>query len=213
MDLRVATCVGARAGLAVPARGRPEPGTGAHRHCGRAGPKRSEGAEELEDQPGSGTERRRGLRALTDPAWCPPGSRRIPAPSIPNPGGPGPLGDVMGGEGGGGWRSGGNWIPGGGGGGGLGVAGVSSKEVRGLRTTGRDSELLVEAAVLHRVGVKQLLGGKASQRAAARRGGWRGLGTVGDPDFGIHCLSCCDGGSRQSCGPGKLCSGCCFLGA
>lgn len=59
------------------------------------------------------------------------------------------------------------------------VAGLSSKEVRGLRTTGRGSELLAEAAAVHRVGVKQLLGGKAPERAAAKTECVAGFGGCG----------------------------------
>lgn len=41
-------------------------------------------------------------------------------------------------------------------------------------------------------GVKQLLGGKASERAAARGLCGGGLGAVGDTEVGIHCLSLCE---------------------
>lgn len=60
MVARVATCVCARAGPVVPARGRVEPGTRAHRGCGHVRRKRSEGAGEMEDKPPSGTEREGG---------------------------------------------------------------------------------------------------------------------------------------------------------
>lgn len=78
MDVRTATYVCARAGLVVPARGRVQPGTRAHRDCGRAGRKRSVGAGEVEDRPPSGTEREGGAdggrwSAVTAPANFPPG--------------------------------------------------------------------------------------------------------------------------------------------
>lgn len=66
----VATCLGARARLVVPARGRGEPGTRAHGDWGRAGRKRSEGAGEVEEEPPSGTEREGGADGE------PPGANR-----------------------------------------------------------------------------------------------------------------------------------------
>lgn len=89
------------------------------------------------------------------------------------------------GEKGGGWTLGGTWIPGGGPG--LAVAGMSSGKDAGPRSRGKDPDLQVEAAGMRRVGVKQLLGREAFERAAARGQVWRGLGAVGVPR-GRHSL-------------------------
>lgn len=53
-----------------------------------------------------------------------------------------------------------------------------SEEAAGLRSPGRDLELQVEAAVMARVGAKQFLGRKASEKAAARGSVWVGAGVT-----------------------------------
>lgn len=177
MDVRVAPCVSARARLVVPARGKVEPGTRAHRAWGRAGRKQSWGAGEVEDEPHSGTEREGGAAAAPAGANRPRSFR--PAPSFLRfaGAGPGRFGGGKGGERGGGWRLGGSRIPRGGRD--LAVAGMSSGQDGGPRSPGRDPELQVEAAEMRRVGRPLLLGQKVSEKAAASGREWRVRGRGG----------------------------------
>lgn len=171
--------MGAYALLIVPARGRVEPGTRAHRDLGRAGRKRSEGAGEVEDEPPQVQSVRAGLTTAAPagangPSPLPAGSR------LPPPAGAGP-GRFRVGRRGKGRRM------------------ETERDLapqRRLSPGSRQDELRRgrraekpgkgpaapgRSVGMRRVGVKYLLLQKASERAAARRQVWRGLGTVGDP--------------------------------